>query len=423
MVLDAPDGEHETRTSYRGEAIFQANAVDAITVAVEERPLLVIIQPGANDLLLTVQEDRAAPQGGLRGSADLAFLPQHDIRMSFVGLSFPEDLLDLDPSQLIGEPTTVTIDAPELSLNNSQFTLPSGFMLQLGKKSFTERKPFCDRARNAELLDCYFLHAPPSFRSVWTLSGSLRLSEVTPFATNISSGGVTFDFISGVFGAWAHSARAPMLMSGELVDQDLALDSALRVLSIVRAPMIPPGAQATLFAASDPFGTGFMPLGIAAVHDDDGDGFADSADHPFGFASDASPRGTIAIASAPRYGAEPFAWMLLAVDQLKRAFSMRVAHDIFDGELLAFPANARVAVDGALEAQVDPRANVVRYDVQADVGVARVYAPAGVRVALPRVASARVVRVVEAAEIAGPFSDLWTFPRRAEVSAFAVRSF
>lgn len=179
------------QTDGNGSAVIAMGGTpDSITVVKAGYQYVSVVSPGTNDIMLPVpripDETRA---GGFRGSVDISATRQADIKLGIAGPSLPANLLDFGLEALIGDPVKTVINAPELSLNNQEVDLPGGVMLGLGNKMFTDDMGGArcqgDSPSAAEL-GCYVARAPKGKGAAWVLAGQLKLSEVTPIATQLS---------------------------------------------------------------------------------------------------------------------------------------------------------------------------------------------------------------------------------------------
>lgn len=177
---------------------------ESVTVTAAGHQYVSVIQPGTNDIFLPLPAyPNEAVAGGFRGSVDISATRAADIKLGIAGPSLPSNLLDFGLEALIGDPVKTVIDAPELSLNMEEVDLPGGVMLGLGAKMFTNDKTGA-RCQGSEPgageLGCYVARAPAGKGAAWVLAGQLKLSEVTPIATQLSGalgGGGTDDLPIG----------------------------------------------------------------------------------------------------------------------------------------------------------------------------------------------------------------------------------
>jgi hypothetical protein len=177
---------------------------DSVTVIAAGHQYVSIISPGTNDIYLPLPSiPNEAVAGGFRGSVDISKTTNADIKLGIAGPSLPSNLLDFGLEALIGDPVKTVINAPELSLNNEEVDLPGGVMLGLGTKMFTNDMGGARCQGNepgAGELGCYVARAPAGKGAAWVLAGQLKLSQVTPIATQLSGalgGGGTDDLPIG----------------------------------------------------------------------------------------------------------------------------------------------------------------------------------------------------------------------------------
>lgn len=170
--------------------IAMSGAPDSITVIKAGYQYVSVLKPETNDIMLPIprvpDETKA---GGFRGSVDISATKSADIKLGIAGPSLPANLLDFGLEALIGDPVKTVINAPELSLNNQEVDLPGGVMLGLGPKIFTDDMGglrCSGDSPGANELGCYVARAPAGKGAAWVLAGQLRLSEVTPIATQLS---------------------------------------------------------------------------------------------------------------------------------------------------------------------------------------------------------------------------------------------
>lgn len=163
---------------------------NSITIIKAGYQYVSVLSPGTNDILVPlprVPDETKA--GGFRGSVDISATKSADIKLGIAGPSLPSNLLDFGLEALIGDPVKTVINAPELSLNNEEVDLPGGVMLGLGNKMFTNDMGGA-RCQGDEPgpneLGCYVARAPKGKGAAWVLAGQLKLSEVTPIATQLS---------------------------------------------------------------------------------------------------------------------------------------------------------------------------------------------------------------------------------------------
>lgn len=247
----------------------------------------------SNDLLVPVQRNPLAVQGGVKGKLKNLFTDTSDVHVGIVGMSLAGGITDISFDLLLGpsEPTNITLG----SRTFSDVPLPSGIMAGLSSSRFKEsykalgRAGFCaSDLPKSKLGTC-------GIRSVWGLGGDVPIAKLSTVIDQVSGGSVAnlnigpiltellpvfrnfrstmvrdqqFTLGAPVADKVADAFLAPLDLDNELKDKGGGA-VRLSVKTVVKIPTLPKLAGqfvdgAIVLAGSDVTGRGIVPLGLSA---------------------------------------------------------------------------------------------------------------------------------------------------------------
>jgi len=244
---------------------------------------------GASDLRLPLRgKEGSGPVGGYKGEFDTSTLnTQGDVTLGLAGSSISGGLLEVGLQNLLGRPLVRQIQTPQ---GNQSIPLPSGLTL------FGQVLGF-----NVDVKSTYYTTAPGGARIGWGLAGKVPGSDLL----QLFRGG--FDdpvaTLLPLFNRFDHAERPLQLMERPRVRDSSDFDgdgdtsemipdyqnfptetlrpsvrqNLVTAVTVSNFPQLPSGRAelAVLVGGNIQPGVGFVPLGISATTDEDGDGVPD----------------------------------------------------------------------------------------------------------------------------------------------------
>lgn len=314
------------------------NGFHAVTVFVDDpTDQLLILSPRAPDRTVA---------GGIRGVVDISSLPDEDLPMGVGGTA--RDMNVLGHGVLPSEPDIIPtlINAPELSLNNELVEMPGNYLVGLGNRQFTADETHCQGVvPGVGELGCYLLRAPAGPTTPYIFAGSLRLSQVTAIANELSgalgqgpaSYRLLLSVISPIIPFLNHGARPYVQVTEVPVGpegvpdyanyrrEDMRARYPQNIFSRVTSPtfpthngMCPEAAELTVFSIAH--GRGLIPLGVRVAKDvvetESPNCRPGPIARPFGDTSPNTVEGEIPISVAPRHSGLEGGRLLLALSAI-----------------------------------------------------------------------------------------------------------
>ena len=408
----------EGRTNAEGTVSFQsANPAESVTVQADPTHVTVL-QPGTRDIVISVPRPTWPQAGGLQGAVGVSSIERADVWMGQVGAAMRSQIADVGRWPLFTQELFEThINAPELGLDD--VVDMSGSMLWgLGTRNFSENPERCGAAMvGPDDVGCYTVTIPKGVQAAWTLTGALKLSEVTGFANELS--GVLSGDVPGEQGLMGfvqlgrklthgvdpyvritHAARVPTSPSTDCSDplfagylrqcrpdyesfssHHLELGASQDILSVVALPTLPTlsaqgcASYASVTLAADLGPRGLVPLGIGGALDSEdettpGDCQVAGASTPFGPQSSPLNDGEIALSAAPLHnGLEGYPLRLIAVASLP-GDEDTVARSLLIRSLPSVPTRLNVLAQAAFPAPPEGALDAANRRVSVQAGSA-----------------------------------------------------
>lgn len=151
------------------------------------------------DVLLPITEARGfAAVGGFTGEMDYSSVTTvGDASLGLAGAALPGNLVDLDLTNLLGDPINTAISVP--GLGGQEFPLPGGLVLTV------------DFFGIGEIKGEYLARSPDGFNFAWGLAGKIRVQELIDIFTG-GGGGTDIGSILGIilplFESFDHGLQA-----------------------------------------------------------------------------------------------------------------------------------------------------------------------------------------------------------------------
>lgn len=450
-------------TDSRGAAIFLQGIIapSSVTVAAPGHAVVTMMAPSVTDVVIPLPPVAYTMAAGFRGNVDLSAARPGDIAIGIVSPSLSDDVLAFGRTRLSGEVLPIPIRAPQLGLDGV-YDMPTGFGMAVGSQQLTAPPERCFGAPvGADELGCFLARGRFGFGAGWTLSGRLRLSQITSIANelagvlegdpvppelivdfariarqlnhgvepalrfeptpNVNTANGSGDCSNPNLPSYADNCRPDY---ASFTPADIAASQSQRVHTVVSVPNLPTTFgnacmdAVTVVAATRLGGRGIVPLGLGAGMDrrseqDVPDCVVAGIDEPFGPSSAATAEGTVALSSAPRHtGLEDGELLLLAVardaafDRLghsgivRRVASLATTAAV-PGAFLT-PPRATVDTTAASVAYATSQGDFTRTELFGAGSAWLVYAPDGMRsYTLPDVAAGRAILADLRGAIAG----------------------
>lgn len=348
-------------TDAQGVALFNELLQGHVTVEGAGYQPISVLSANPQDVLIHLSEVTITEAGGFRGAVDTSAQRLGDIQHGIVASALPLDVMAMGRGPLYGADILPTLfDIPELGLKAQEIDLYGGALFGVGNRRVTEDMIRCQGGGTnpgERKIGCFLARAPAHPTALWTLTGELRLSQVTSTFNDIFGGGPLDPLFlpPGIWSTYHHGllavASAPSAEKvnttngqGDCSDPDLAnydsnceadfsaytpldlsADAGQTILAPVDVPDLPPAPggcakRATLMALVALEGRGLVPMGISEGFDETEQGSADcvinGVEEPFGENSPPLSDGQMPLRMAPRHsGAEDGALYLAMIAQ------------------------------------------------------------------------------------------------------------
>ncbi len=348
------------RTDARGHvATSSTSTITAVTVTKPGRRSVSILEPGTNDLFVTLP---AAPDvtraGGIRGGVDTSANPTvGDLDALVVYHARSPDLFEYRALPAVDiVPTRIDIEGLDF---DETLALPGNMVLAFGSREFTRDERRCV-GTNPDGLGCFATRAPFGMGAAWVMGGRYKLSTITGLQDRLrgfepepydaaARAELVRAFVGLTTGGWfgalpfVEVEDAPRVPIGEDVDcsdpaqaircrgdfntytpATIALDQRARLQSVIRAPPQPArpdgGCDDTLVVSlySALPGRGLVLTGFGSAEDLDADCIVEGTPYAFSLWSDPIPAGTIPLTTTPQHSGlegSPQRAVLVAVDR------------------------------------------------------------------------------------------------------------
>lgn len=265
-----------------------------VTVASNDHNWVSLVGINSTDIRvpLTVKQG-TGPVAGFSGEFDESMINSSgDVTLGLAGASLTGGLLDVNLTRLLGDSFVRRLNIP--GIVDTDIPLPGGVVVYGGAFGF-----------QIDLKEEYYATAPGGGRIAWGLAGNVPIRDL--IGLFMGGGGGTGDVLSLIlplFNRFDHGSKASVLAARPRVtdtaDFDGDLDTTEQLpdyanfpnvelqpsvrqtlvsdVAISRFPTLSSGTAdaAVLVGGAVQGNVGFIPLGISATNDEDGDGFPDS---------------------------------------------------------------------------------------------------------------------------------------------------
>ena len=264
-----------------------------ISVFSSDHDWVTIQQVSATDIIVPLnRRSGSGPIGGFRGQFDTSALSsQGDFDLGLAGASLPGGLINFDLERLLGEPFLTNVSIP--TQGDVDFPLPGGLTVYGSVFGFP-----------IEVKRDYYATSPGGARLAWGLAGKVPVNELLGlFQGGFDNIGDVLSLLLPLFNRFDHGIK-PLLLNalprvidtfdvdgdGDLVElvpdydnfptEDIRPSVRQQLVTSVDVSNLPllsagPAEFAILVGGTTLPSTGFVPLGISATVDDDGDGRPD----------------------------------------------------------------------------------------------------------------------------------------------------
>jgi hypothetical protein len=286
-------GDEQVETNAQGVATFAlVNGPQDLHVYADGHNSLSVIGTTSGDVIAPLSPQSGnARVGGLQGELDLSQVSsQGDVSLGLAGVSLSEELSQIDLQTLLGDSFNTRISVP--GIFDQDFPLPGGLVLYGQVFGF-----------NLNIKERYYSRSQEGLKVAWALGGLLDVNELIGLVQGGGGGGDAGGIIRQLlpyFENFDHGVQATdieayaLVADGDDIDGDgdedelrpdwdefESLDLTPRVRQRLRTNLSAPGfgqfsanngTFAVVVGGVINQGIGFVPLGINAAQDEDGDG-------------------------------------------------------------------------------------------------------------------------------------------------------
>jgi hypothetical protein len=240
---------------------------------------------------LTIKQG-TGPIAGFDGEFDTSMINSSgDVTIGLAGSSLTGGLLDVNLTSLLGDSFVRRLNIPGIA--DTDVPLPGGVVVYGGAFGF-----------QIDLKEEYYATAPDGGRIAWGLAGQVPIRDLFDLFMGGGGTGDVISLILPLFNRFDHGSRASVLNAlprvtdtndfdgdGDTLEalpdyasfpsidlQPSVRQTLVSDVAISRFPTLPSGTAqgAVLVGGAVQGNVGFVPLGISATSDEDGDGFPDS---------------------------------------------------------------------------------------------------------------------------------------------------
>ena len=266
----------------------------SVSVFSDDHDFVTVQGVSATDIRIPLnKQSGTGPIAGFKGSFDLSQVSsQGEFNLGLAGASIPGGLVNFDLTTLLGDPFQTDFAIP--GQGNVGFPVPGG--LTIYGRVFGLR---------LDIKRTYYVSSPGGARLAWGLAGKIPVTELIALFQNGGVGGIgeALTLLLPLFNRFDHGVKPLQLvprarvMDTNDVDGDMIFNEMVpdydnfpseSILPNVRQQLITdigvsnlptltngPAEVAILVGGTQLESTGFVPLGISATNDEDGDGRPD----------------------------------------------------------------------------------------------------------------------------------------------------